>query len=229
MKTPRIRSVQIPEDEQGVFASLARLTDPALDGLDRALRHAVPTLDRQELISQLRREPLLAAVPDLDEIIGSLVSVAGTAYSGQVKVEDFAQVVVDAILGDGVIELSDSEAALLTERLKRLTTIECLEIIAKGNVILRANDRNFRSASIVSEFRPVCLGEDLKVSAGIIVHQLAIRISHNGRSETAYFALDSDDVTSLIEVASRAIRKERSLREFANRSAIPILIPPPGE
>jgi hypothetical protein len=226
MKTPRIRSVQIPDDEQGVFASLARLTDPALDGLERALRHAVPTLDRQEL---MRQEPLLAEVPDLDEIIGSLVSVAGTAYSGQLNVEDFVQVVVDAILGDRVIELSESEAALLTERLKRLTTIECLEIIAKGNVILRANDRNFRSASIVSEFRPVCLGEDLKVSAGIIVHQLAIRISHNGRSETAYFALDSDDVTSLIEIASRAIRKERSLREFANRSLIPILIPPPEE
>jgi hypothetical protein len=197
--------------------------------LERALSQAVPTLDRKVLISQLKREPLLADVPDLDAIIGSLVSVAGTAYSGQIKVQDFVDFVVDAIRSDHVIELSDSEASLLADRLKRLTTIECLEIIAKGNVLLRANDQNFQSANIVSELRPVCFGEELKVAAGIIVHQLAIRTSHNGNPETAYFTLDSEDVASLHEVIARAIRKERSLREFAERSAMPILIPPPGD
>ena len=229
MKAPRIRSVEIPDEDQGVFASLARLADPALEGLERALGEATPTLDRKEFMLQLRREPALIEVPDLDEIIAALVSLAGTAYSGQVDIESFIKVVVEAILEDHVIELSDAEAMLLTERLKRLTKVECLAVIAKGNVLLRANGQNFLSASIVSELRPVFLGDDLKISAGLVLHQLAIRASHNGRSETTYFALDSEDLVSLREAVTRAIDKERSLRDFANRSAIPVLIPPAGE
>lgn len=229
MRVPQIRSVDIPEEDQGVFVNLARLADPTLDGLEKALREAIPTLDRSELLLQLRRESVLADIPDLDDIVAALVSLAGTAYSGQLAIDDFVDIVVGAIQGDDVVELSDSEATLLTSRLKRLAKIDCLEIIAKGNIILHANNRDFRSASIVSELRPVFLGEDLKVSAGLIVHQLAIRSSHNGRSETSYIALDSEDLVALGDAVSRAIKKERTLREFANRAETPILIPPVGE
>jgi hypothetical protein len=226
MKASRIRSVEIPEEDQGVFASLSRLADPALDGLERALRRATPTLDRNELIQQLQEESALIDVPDLEDIVAGVVSLAGTAYSGQVDVDSFVEVVVDAIRNDHVVDLSKEEALLLTNRLKRLAKVECLEIIAKGNVLLRANDQNFHSASIVSELRPVFIGEELKVSAGLILHQLAIRTVRNGRPETTYFTLDSEDILSLSDAVARAIKKERSLREFANRSATPVLIPP---
>lgn len=225
MKPSRIRSVDIPDEDQGVFASLARLADPALEELERALVRAVPTLDRQKLMQQLRKEPALAEVPDLDDIIAALVSLAGTAYSGQVEIETFVEIVVDSIVNDHVIELSGPEASLLKDRLKRLAKVECLEIMAKGNVLLRANDQDFRSASIVSELRPVFVGENVRVGGGLILHQLAIRTSHDGRNETAYFSLDSEDLASLTETIARAIKKDRSLRDFASRSAIPILIP----
>jgi hypothetical protein len=225
MKSPRIRSVEIPDEEQGVFASLARLADPALEGLERALRDAIPTLDKQKLVSQLRRETLLAEVQDLEDIVGSLVSVAGTAYSGQVNIDEFADQVVDAIRNDRVIEITKAEANVLAERLKRLSKIPCIEIVAKGNSLLRANNQNFQSAQIVTDLRPVCLGDELNVSAGIILHQLAIRAFHNGEAETVYFTLDSEDLSSLSEVVARALRKERSLRQFADSTATPILIP----
>jgi hypothetical protein len=229
MKAHQIRSIEIPDDEQGVLAGLARLADPALDGLERALNKAVPTLDKRSLVAQLRLEPLMADVPDLENIIGSLVSFAGTAYSGQIDVDEFADIVAQEIRNDGVIELSSSETSLLAERLKRLTRIECLEIIAKGNVLLRANDRNFQSAAIASDLRPVCFGSELRVAASVILHQLAIKTSHNGRPETIYIALDSEDLASLEEVVTRAAKKERSFREFLGRSATPVLVPPAGE
>lgn len=225
MNTSRIHSVDVPEDEQGIIASLVRLTDPALADLERALCQAVPTLDRENLIEQLRREPALAEVSDLNEIVGSLVNVAGTAYSAHIETNEFVQVVVDAIQNDHVIELSDSDAHVLRDRLARLVASRCLELIAKGNLLLRANDRNYRSAQITTDLRPVCLGEDLKVSAGLILHQLAVRISHNGRSETAFFTLDAEDLASLSRVISRAVKKEKALRELANKSGTPILTP----
>jgi hypothetical protein len=229
MKTTRIRSVEIPEDEQSVIAQLARLTDPALEGLERALGHASPTLDRENLISQLRREPILAEVADLDEIVASLVNVVGTAYSGHVKTSDFVQVVVEEIQNDHVIELSDSDAQVLRDRLTRLAGSACLELIAKGNLLLRANDRNFRSAQITTDLRPVCIGEELKVSGGLILHQLAVRATHNGRSETAFFVLDSEDLTALKRVVSRAFKKEKALRDLAAKSGTLILTPASDE
>lgn len=225
MTVSRIRSVDVPEDEQGVIAQLARLTDPALDGLERALCLATPTLDRENLISQLRREPILAEVADLDEIVGSLVSMASTAYSGRIEPSEFVKAVVDAIQNDHVIELSDSDALVLRDRLIRLAGSKCLELIAKGNILLRANDRNYRSAQITTDLRPVFLGDELKISAGLILHQLAIHASHNGRSETVFFALDSEDLRALNQAVSRAVKKDKVLRNHAEKSEIPILTP----
>jgi len=225
MKPPRIHAVEIPNEEQGIIASLLRLADPALEGLEHALCEAKPTLDRQDLTSQLRREPALAEISDLDEIVRSLVNVAGTAYSGQVPVEEFVQIVVDAIRSDQVVELSDTDAAVLSERLTKLASSRCLEVIAKGSFLLRQNDRNFQTAQIATDMRPICLGTDLKVSAGLILHQLAIHTTRNGRREAIFVTLDSNDLAAMSEVVSRATKKERSLREFADSAKIPILIP----
>ena len=225
MTTSRIRSVDVPEDEQGILARLLRLADPALEGLERALSQAVPTLDRENLVSQLCREPALAEVADLDEIIGSLVNVASTAYSGQVGTSEFVQVVVDAIQNDHVIELSISDAQILRDRLVRLAGSKCLELIAKGTLLLQTNDRNYLSAQITSDLRPVYMSQELKVSAGLILHHLSVRASHNGRPETVFFTLDSEDLSSLNQVISRAVKKERALRDLAEKSGTPVLNP----
>ncbi len=225
MTTTRINSIEIPADEQGTLASLLKLTDPALAGLERALSEAMPTLDRQALISHLRKEPDLAEVSDLDNIVSSLVSLAGTGYSWQVDTDVIVQAVVEEIKSDRVVELSDSDEEILRGRLARLSKSKCLELIAKGNILLRANDRTFRSAKVITDLRPICSGDDLKVAAGVIVHQLAIRASHNGKTDTIYFALDTEDLVSAGDVIARAIKKEKALREFADSSNTPILTP----
>lgn len=229
MTGSRIPTVEVPDEEQGIIASLIRLTDPALDALERALCEATPTLDRQDLVSQLRREPLLAEISDLNEIVGSLVSFVGTAYSGHFGAVEFAKLVVDAIQKDDVIEMPDAEAEILRARLARLASSKCLELIAKGNILLRANDRNYRSAQITTDMRPVYLGEEVKVSAGLILHQLAIKTSHNGKSDTVFVTLDSADLVSFSRVISRAMKKEKALSDFAGESGTPVLTPPSEE
>ena len=229
MTGSRIPAVEVPDEEQGIIASLIRLTDPALEALERALCDATPTLDRQELVSKLRREPLLAEISDLNEVVGSLVSFAGTAYSGHFGAVELAKLVVDAIQREDVVEMSDAEAELLRARLARLANSKCLELIAKGNMLLRANDRNYRSAQITTDMRPVYLGEDVKVSAGLILHQLAVKTSHNGRSDTVFVTLDSADLVSLSRVISRAMKKEAALSDFAEKSGTLVLRPPSEE
>lgn len=226
MTATRIRSIEIPEDEQGIFASISRLSDPALAGLERALSHSVPTLDRLELISQLRSDPDLKDIGDLNEIVGALVSLAATAYSGAVSVEETIDAVVSVLKSDNVVELTDERAEILKTTLLKLIGTACIELVAKAGELVGANDKTFRSARIITDLRPICRGGDPSIAAGTIVHQLAIRARRNGRTETTYIALDPSDLVELGEAVSRAKKKEHALRDFAARSALPILTPP---
>jgi hypothetical protein len=209
------------------LASFLRLSDPALDGLERALCQATPTLGKEELISQLREEPELADVVDLDQVVGSLLSIAGTAYSGGASINDILDAVIEGIKSDDVVDLTDSDAETLKGRLARLASTKSIELGAKAIQLLRANDRSFHSVRIVTDLRPICSGDGADVAAAVIVHQLAIRSSHNGRNETVYIALDSIDLGVLSASISRALKKDKSLREFVGASGTPILTPPP--
>jgi hypothetical protein len=226
MTTTRIQSVEIPAEEQGVLASLLRLSDPALNGLELTLSQARLTLDREELISQLREDPTLADVRDLEGIVGSLVNIAGTGYSAEVSTDEVVDAVMATIKKDDVVELTEADAEGLKQLLARLAKLKPIELIAKANELSRANERSFHSARIVTDLRPICAGEDVRVAGAVVVHQLSIRASRNGRRESTYFTLDSIDLADFSAVISRAVKKDKALREFANASNTPVLTPP---
>jgi len=221
----RTRRLEVPSEDQGILASLLRLSDPALQGLDLALSRARPSLEKDELISQLREEPNLADVGDLEQIVGALLSLAGTAYSTGVGLDEILDAVIAEIKRDEVVDLSESDAEILKGRLARLAKTRSVELVAKAGQLLRANDRSFQSVRVITDLRPICSGEDVKVAGAVIVHQLAIRALHNGRSETTYVALDSADLATLNSAVARALKKDRALRSFAITSDTPILTP----
>jgi hypothetical protein len=226
MTTTRIQSVDVPTEEQGVLANLLRLSDPALTGLELALSNVRPTLHRDELISQLRDDATLADVQDLEGIVGSLINIAGTGYSAGASTDDVVDAVITTIQVDNVVELTEPEIGSLRKLLVRLARLKSIELIAKAIELSRANDRSFHSVRIVTDLRPICSGEAARVTGAVIVHQLALRASRNGRRETTYFTLDSADLAEFNEVLTRAIKKDKALREFANASNTPVLTPP---
>lgn len=227
MKISRTHAIEVPEDEQAVLVSLLALTAATLAGLESALNRAKPTLETKSLVGELQNDPLIAEVPDLEQIVESLMKLAGTAYSESLSASLVIEAVIEAIRDGDVAELSDTDGDRLSALLQRLSQTTSLEIVTKAGMLLREGDRSFRSVRVVSALRPICAGEDLSVSAGVIVHQLAIRALRNGRRETTYFDLDSDDLASVIDVVSRALRKDKALRAFAARSETPILLPVP--
>lgn len=226
MTTKKINLLEVPRDEQGVFASLLRLSGSGIEGLESALNHIQPTLVADALISQLKNNPDLANVQDLDEIIGSLVNLAGTAYSVGATVEETVDAVIASIRNDDVVELSDEATEELRGSLKRLERTRSLELIAKGSQLIKAGERTFLSAKVYSDLRPIFVGEETQVAGGVIIHQFAVRSMRDGRREHTYFTLDSTDLDELQEVISRAVKKDKALRELAACSSTPILSPP---
>jgi hypothetical protein len=222
----RIQLLEIPSEEQGMLASLVRLSGQSLGELESALRDVKPTLDKEALVSQLRENPNLATVSDLAGIVASLINIAGTAYSAGVDTDDVIDAAIQTIKNDDVLELTDEDAETLKVRLSGLEKLEAVGLIAKASELLKSNERTFHSVRIVSDLRPICLGEEAKIAGAVIVHQLAVRASRNGRREVIYFALDSTDLTEFNEVIFRAIKKDKALRELAVCSKAPVLSPP---
>ena len=214
----RIESIAIPAEDQRTFAGILKLPGDALQVLEVALSQAVPTLERDALISQLRQKPGLGDIADLESLVGSFLSLAGTAYAGGMSVEEVIDFVVDQIDNDDVIDLSDSERETLKAALARLAKTESIQIVAKTRQLLLANDRNFEKVKIITDLRPVFSGD-------VIIHQLAIQAQHNGRRETTFVALDSIDLASLHAEVTRALSKDKSIRQFAKISQTPILTP----
>jgi hypothetical protein len=221
----RIESIAIPAEDQRTFAGSLRLPDAALTALEAALHQAVPTLERDALIAQLRVEPVLGNIADLESLVGALLSLAGTAYAGGLSVEEVIDFVVDEIGNDDVIDLSDSDRESLKSILARLAKTESIEVVSKARQLLLANDRNFEKAKIITDLRPVFAGDDFSISGEVIVHQLTIQAQRNGRSEATFVALDSSDLAKLHAEVTRALAKDKSLRQFAKISKTPILTP----
>ena len=221
----RIESIAIPAEDQRTFAGILKLPGDALQVLEVALSQAVPTLERDALISQLRQKPGLGDIADLESLVGSFLSLAGTAYAGGMSVEEVIDFVVDQIDNDDVIDLSDSERETLKAALARLAKTESIQIVAKTRQLLLANDRNFEKVKIITDLRPVFSGDDLVIAGEGIIHQLAIQAQHNGRRETTFVALDSIDLASLHAEVTRALSKDKSIRQFAKISQTPILTP----
>jgi hypothetical protein len=48
----RIQQLEIPDEEQGTLAAIARFTDPTLQELESALSELTPTLLREDLVAQ---------------------------------------------------------------------------------------------------------------------------------------------------------------------------------
>jgi predicted RNA binding protein with dsRBD fold (UPF0201 family) len=222
----RIQSLDIPDEEQETLASLAKLKDSTLLQLASALRELTPTLVREDLLSQLRQNPALKGMKELDSIVRTLINIAGTAYSAGIDASEVVDAVIETIKSEEVTDLSDEDAKILRKRLNSLEKTDSISLVAKASELLKASERVFHSGKINSDLRPVCLREETTVGGAVVVHQLAVRSVRNGRREYTYFALDSLDLKDLGDTIARAIKKDSALRELAACSKLPVLSPP---
>jgi hypothetical protein len=224
MKTNRIQ-LEIPDDEQQTLFKLAQLPEAAIEALGRSINAAVPTLGQGDLIPQIEGEEALRGVTGLQDLVRSLVSVAGTSYSASVTNEEMADSIAAALTDGDVVETSEDDLKTLKRRLVTLSRLRTIEMIAKGAELSRANDRSVRSAKIITDLRPICRGEEAEVAGAVIIHQLAIHSFHNSRNETMYFSLDSEDLKTLADAVSRALLKDKALRQFAESANTVVLTP----
>ncbi|MDX6484221.1 MAG: hypothetical protein QOE95_1992, partial [Gaiellaceae bacterium] len=101
---------------------------------------------------------------------------------------------------------------LLSRRLNKLLSVESMMVGAKSYILLFDHDRNFRSARVLTDIRPVFFDEAEKTpSAAMIIHHLKVTYLEGDMSKDLYIAMDNKDIKRLIAVLARAEMKAKTL------------------
>ena len=217
-------TIEIPEDDQPTLAALARLEDDLVAKLEQSLNKAKPSLIRSDLLQRLAEDLGPEEGKSVEEIVAVLVNLAGAAYSAQATLPDLVEAALDDLQANKALGL-DSHVALLRERLTRLLKTSSVTVISRGTILGKAHGVTFRSLRVMSDFRPIFRDSDdtPQIAAGLISHELALRVSRDKKIETLYISLDGEDLLSMQEIVKRALQKDATLRQFAEQAGAAIV------
>ncbi len=172
-----------------------------VDALGRAAAQAAPSLE------------------DVDDIVVTLLGL--TTEIRHLPAEEIAQLLNDALdvdaLGGTAVDVDR-----VVEVVARLTSTRALRTSANAHEVLAQHDRNFQSARIFTDLRPLFdTNPEQPPSGAVIVEMLQLETwSGDGRTETVRVAMDRTDLLELRAVIERAIKKTDSLRTLMEQSGV---------
>jgi hypothetical protein len=151
-----------------------------------------------------------------ESIVGALYSLYAVQNSMESASAELAEEVTAAAERTPLqktVERAGREHAVQT--LSKLLGISRMAEKTKALDLLSEFDRNFHSARILTDIRPVFGDDPAKPpQEAYITHTLKITYHENRDTKNSFYALDSDDLRELGEAIERAEVKERSLRKF---------------
>ena len=172
-------------------------------------------------VDALAREATQAApsLEDVDDIVVTLLGL--TTEIRHLPMEEIAQLLHDSLdadaLGGAAVDVDR-----VVEVVARLTSTRALRTSANAHEVLAQHDRNFQSARIFTDLRPLFdTNPEQPPSGAVIVEMLQLETwSGDGRTETVRVAMDRTDLLELRAVIERAIKKTDSLRRLMEQSGV---------
>jgi hypothetical protein len=218
--------LRVPERYRGGLIKLLNLPDDSVKKLINAVEGVQPKLFADDLSMELISKVKGVSHDDIAAIIDALISLFSVGTHQDIRPEELAEQVVEAMVETNIgdLHLSREKQELFRERLTRLFKIETLVIVAKALNVLMGNENNFCSARILTDIRPV-FGSDPGVApnAAVIVHMLNLSYHHEGEIKEFYVAMDNVDIQSLREALDRAELKTQSLKTVIKTAGVTYL------
>jgi hypothetical protein len=120
------------------------------------------------------------------------------------------------------LELDDEARTRLCSRAESILTTNVYETTAVATDLQTQNGRNYQSARIVTDVRPV-FGEDLDAdpSGAVIVETLQVQTwTRDGDTELIFVSMDEADLKQLHATVERALKKTATLKRFIDETGM---------
>jgi hypothetical protein len=205
---------------EGVF-KISQLEDPKIQEI-------VGVLNTLITFSGAKEEKVVAAVAAIPQanksdslkIAQALVSMYGVKAGSDVSLEEFVEDVGNAMesIEEIAFRIPEAEREQFEKKLLTLLSADAFTLISKAADLQTDDERNFCSARILTDLRPV-FGP--KIEDGpkgvVVVHLLKIGFHQSSQRnhDEFYVALDGDDLQTLKKVIERAESKAKVLKSSA--------------
>jgi hypothetical protein len=206
----------VPERFQPALNRIVELADAEIESIRQALASAEPSLDVGSLTAHVQSS-LKKEVPEIEDIIRTLVSLNNARMSADVSVERFVRDIPRRVTER---KGKAFDRTGFERRLVALLNVESLTISARAFDIQHEYERVFVSARIVTDIRTVFDNTGTNPVGAMIVHNLNIKYSKSGTFKEFFIALDDGDVAKIKTILDRAETKSSSLEAALERSGI---------
>jgi hypothetical protein len=202
---------KIPERHKNAIKALVQLTEEQTQALKAALESAVPRLSIQRLAKDLESKARLQPA-QLEPMLAALISLAAAAEEREEPLDEVAGAVAGRALDEKLgLELEGVEG--FKKRLLSLLAIESsIGVTARAFGLVLEHERTAVATRILTDIRPIFMGDGVKPVAAMVVHTLKIESHKEEGHVSHFFALDIDDLVELKKTVDRAIRKEENLK-----------------
>lgn len=209
-------SIAIPVAYRDPLLRLARLPQEDADRLIEALAGAAAFAPVREL--EKRVTDALAAE---DGVVAGRLMSALLSLAGQFRTTMPPERLAEGLSASPALDLDADERNQLNTRLEALIGAKSLFTTASAVELLTQHDRNYQTARIVTDVRPV-FDDPSKAPAGAVLVQMlqVFTWDREGQREPVYVAMDRWDLEELRGVIDRALEKTRTLEEWLDKQGI---------
>lgn len=216
---------RIPKQREEAVKKLLELKSDQRELLIKVLEQASVVRSEPELLGQVCDAMKLEDNGELlREVLKGLLNLEFGRNVRQKSPEVFSRDVCQAARNQE-LGPQDADWSTIETQLTRLFSCrQSIGTLSKAFAIIQEDERLFMGSRIVSDLRPVFEDDPKTAPASTLVtHRLKIDYREAGVWKEFYVALDRTDLEKLREIVERAIHKERTLEQLAERMNMRIL------
>lgn len=202
----------VPEHHRELLEDLARLSDERSEVLCRTFESEDRTfLPLDQLVQNIANSVEEWPEARARLLVSALVSMLNAIFSHSVPYNDFTSNVTRS----ADLSLQPEDRKRLRDTLTRLLTSPVLEASGKAANIASENERNFHTARVLTQIRPIFRNDPTHPPlGGVVLHELHLNAWSDESDHTYVVTLSSGDLQSLQRVVERALAKSQSLENW---------------
>ena len=215
--------LQIPPIHQGGIAKIVALEEASFQELLSVLNNVPLTYNVEPLKKQIIPKLVNVSRDVASDIIDTLYVMNFIQLEMDLTITDFIDRVYQTMLGMNEVDIDSDiqNSELFKGRLISLMNARLIRIATKARNVLFEQEHILNRTRILTDIRSV-FGDDVGENpvGAIIVHMLRIHYTEGQESKDFFVALDTSDVSILINLLTRAQEKAETLKAVLQSAQI---------
>jgi hypothetical protein len=216
---------RVPDRFRSALIQLSGFSDDVINELSSTLEANPDVLTSRHAAFENASKLTKLTAEEGFPVIEALVPILYVAAAGRRSTDEVVQEVVNALTTGKKDEpkLTKSSIPEFKKNLSKVLSLAGLTLKAKALSIATENERLYSEAKILSDIRPIFGDKVSEAPLGAaLLHSLRIAFAEDGQTKELFVTLDTRDLRELQECITRALEKDKTLRNLIGQANLKI-------